>query len=259
MSRVRNRLSPLIACALLMAGPTHAQKLSKQAQRFLALTPSDFQRAMTMKDDSLDTVARISTEKGYQEKQGLLGIVWNDNFLRAFIDKKTGETTYQLYQIISYDGDWRFYQTVNYEAPDGPESKEVTVIDRSVDACGTYRCSFTEHLGFDVPEQLMRQLAGSYTPEVPRAWHFKFGSKAGVEFQDGVNVAEVVAILSAVDQYRASHQFANPAKPPAPAEARPAASASPPKPATTATAPTKRQTAKKPSAKRAAVTCVTCP
>jgi hypothetical protein len=257
MPRVCQWKTCFAVCLMLTSGIAEAQKPSKQVQRFLALTPADFQSTLTVKDDALDTVARISTEEGFQEKRGLLRIVWNDNFLRAFIDKKTGKTDFQLYQIIGYDGAWRFYETVNYETPSGPDSKPVTVIDRNVDGCGTYGCSFTEHIGFDVPEDLLRQIAASYTPTTPHAWHFKFGSKAGVEFQDGINVAEAAAILSAVDQYRATHRLVQPIEKLTAAEAPPPTPKSPVTPSASAPSP-QNPAPKKQPANRPAVTCVTC-
>jgi len=66
----------------------------------LSLTMEHFRDTATVKDDALGTVATISTQNGYQEKRGLLRIVWNDTFLRGFIDKATGRRTFQVYQLI---------------------------------------------------------------------------------------------------------------------------------------------------------------
>src|SRR5688572_24936241 len=81
-----------------------AEKLSKQVQQLLAMSPADFQRSVSLQDDALDTVAQFSSEKGFQEKRGLLKFQWYDNFLRAFVDKKTGRTEFQVYQWITYSG-----------------------------------------------------------------------------------------------------------------------------------------------------------
>lgn len=75
-----------------------------QIQTALSLTKEHFKNTTTVKDDPLDTVATITTVNGFQEKRGLLGIVWDDNFLRAFIDKKSGKTSFQVYQVIYYQG-----------------------------------------------------------------------------------------------------------------------------------------------------------
>jgi hypothetical protein len=246
--------------ATISSTPAEAQKQSKQLQKLLALTPADFQRTATLKDDSLDTVAQISTEPGFQEKRGLLKIVWNDNFLRAFIDKKTGATVFQVYQYISYQGSWHFYDTANFETPDGPQSVQVTVINRNVNSCSAYLgCSFTEHVGFEAPESLLRAIAAQYSTNPSMIWRFKFGSKAGGDWKDGMVASEVAGLLAAVDQYRSARRL--PATTPpisqqiveaAPAVAAPAENAASAPP--TSLPPPVASTAKK----RPTITCVTC-
>lgn len=179
-----------------------------QVQTALALTKEHFKSTATIKDDSLDTTATITTVNGLQEKRGLLGIVWDDNFLRAFIDKKTGRTTIQLYQVIYYQGSgWNFFQTVNYETPSGPESRPVTIISRDVDCSGSRYggCTYTEHIGFDIDEKLLRTIAAGYQPGQRVGWKFKFNAKSGKDYNDGMLPAEVAGFLEAIDAYRASH------------------------------------------------------
>jgi hypothetical protein len=254
MSRVIRQILPLLLAGTAFAAvPVHGQKLSKEQQRFFALTPADFQRSITLKDDALDTTARISTEQGYQEKRGLLKLVSYDSFLRAFIDKKTGVTTFQLYDWLSYSGNWRFYESANYETPTGPESKLLTVIDRSVDSCSRYGCLFTEHLGLELPEDLLRQIAAGYNATNPKIWRFKLNSKAGVEWQDAIHSAEFVAMLTAVDQYRAAHHLATPQPASNFEDVVPTAVANDGAPATVAPQPAPKRRAKRP-----AVVCITC-
>lgn len=188
----------------VVAPPAQAanEKIDKQLEKVLAMTPADFQRTATLMDDSLETVAVITTQPGFQNKKGLMKIVWEDNFLRALIDKKTGQTTYQVYQIIPYSGRWRLYHTANYETSDGPKSVELIVIDRSVGSCSRYGCSFTEHIAFPVDEPLLRQIAALYAPSKPVAWKFKFKAKAADDWNDGITASEVAGFLSAVDIYK---------------------------------------------------------
>lgn len=184
------------------------EKLSKSYRKLLAMTPTDFQQKASIKDDSLETIAQISTEPGFKEKQGLLRIIWDDNFLRAFIDKETGTTYFQVYQYISYQGDWRFYHTVNFETLAGPKSAEVDVIKREVESCsGSDGCILGEHLGFEVSGELLQSIASVYNPGSTSAWLFKFKSKSGKEFKTGIVPAEVIGFLAAVDDYRAKLGF----------------------------------------------------
>ncbi len=114
-----------------------------QIQTAINLTPEHFKNTATLKDDSLDTIATITTVNGFQEKRGLLSIVWDDNFLRAHINKKTGQTSFQVYQSIYYQGSgWNFYQTANFETPSGPKSVSATIINRDVDCKNSLYKSF---------------------------------------------------------------------------------------------------------------------
>ena len=130
----------------------------------LSLTPQHFFETATIKDDAMETTAIISTVEGYKERRGLLNIVWNDNFLRAFIDKRSGAVTYQLYQRIYYEArHWRSYDMVNVQTPKGVETRPVTTIGQEVLSCsGGGDCHFVEDLGFDVEESLLRGLKQAY-------------------------------------------------------------------------------------------------
>src|ERR1019366_5614853 len=92
----------------------------------LSLSMEHFRDTATLKDDVLDTTATITTEPGFIEHQGLLRVVTHDTFLRGFIDKTTGETTTQVYEWITYDGAWRFYETANFSTLNGPVSVPAT-------------------------------------------------------------------------------------------------------------------------------------
>lgn len=167
------------------------------------LTREHFMNTATLKDDALETVATITTYKGYQQRRGLLGIVSNDNFLRAFINKKTGTKTFQLYQVIQYQSNgWNFFQTVNYETPSGPESKPATIIDRNVDSCSQYvGCHYTEQVGFDLEEPFLRDLAAKYKADQPEVWRFKFKAKSGADYNDAISIAEVAGFVDMLDMY----------------------------------------------------------
>ena len=200
---------------LILAGCATANR-EAQIQTAINLSKEHFRSTALVKDDSLDTVATISTVNGFQEKRGLLGVVWDDNFLRALVEKKTGRTTVQLYQVIYYQGSgWNFYQTVNFETTSGPESRPVTIIKRDVD-CSASRysgCTYVEHVAFDVDEKLLRVVAERYQPGQLAVWRFKFSAKSGKDYNDGMLPAEVAGLLEALDGYRAARGLASPGVP----------------------------------------------
>jgi hypothetical protein len=201
----------LLLCLIAFAVSACAANSQRaQAERALELTPDHFRLTASVKDDALDTIATLTTVNGFQQKHGLLGVVWDDNFVRAFIDKKTGKTAFQLYQVIRYTGRrWHFYQSVNYETPSGPLSRELTVINRDVDCTSTLGggCTYAEHVAFDVEESLLRRIAASYGPGKPVAWKFKFLARSGGELHTLLLPAEARGAISAVDAYRARRGF----------------------------------------------------
>jgi hypothetical protein len=172
-----------------------------------SLKKEHFKDTATIKDDSLSTIAEITTTKGFPKKLEQAGVVYNDNFLRAFINKKTGQTTIQVYQVIYYTGHgWNFFQTVNYETPNGPESCTVNVIKRDFD-CHRGVCLYEEHIGFDVDEKLLRVIAACYQPGQSSVWKFKLNAKSGNEYYDSMMYAEIAGFLECIDEYRKSHSL----------------------------------------------------
>lgn len=167
-------------------------------------SPEFYAAAADIKDDALETVASISTYTAGRPVTGLFQAVNEDVFLRALIDKKTGEATFQVYQIVYYGGDWRFYMSANYEAPNGPKSVPADRISSEVVACSQYGCSHREDVGFDVPEDILRWVAARATPqtEVGEPWRFKWKAKDGSELLAQLPPAEVAGLLRAVEEYR---------------------------------------------------------
>jgi hypothetical protein len=203
-------LFAILSIAPVSAKEEKKQKIPKQLQQLLAMTPADFGSKISIKDDSLETTAVISTVNGWQYKEGLLKLVNSDQFFRAFINKKTGATNYQVYQYVTYYGDgWAFFNLVNYETPNGPESKELDVISRDVTSCSAYvGCGHVEHVAFSVEESLLREAASKYQPGNAQIWRFRLKAKSGAERDEGFVPAEIVALLKAVDDYKISKGLA---------------------------------------------------
>lgn len=188
-----------------------ATTTESQLQTAVSLTKEHFSNTATIKDDALDTTATITTVNGFQEKRGLLGVVWEDDFLRAFVDKKSGKTLIQVYQKLSYRGSgWHFFNTVNYETPTGPQSAQLTIIKRDVDCSGSryLGCTYTEQVGFNVDENLLRTIAGKYAPGKLAGWKYKFSAKSGQDYAGAILPAEIAGFIDKVDEYRAGKGFA---------------------------------------------------
>lgn len=182
-----------------------AASLEKQFKQYMALTPEHFEKGATIKDDSMEVVAVITTEPSFKIKRGLLGMVNDDNFFRAFINKKTGETSYQLYQYITYVGDWAFFETANYEGRTEVETTPLDVIGREVGTCSQMLgCFKREVVAFDVDELVLRRVAAGYDPsgKGTTGWKFRLKAKTGIQRDEGMSPAEAAGILNAVEAYK---------------------------------------------------------
>lgn len=192
--------------AILAISITGCQTRQEKIDHVISLTKEHFRDTATVKDDDLEVVATIHTKYGFIEKHGLLGIQWDDNFLRAFVDKNTGNTTYQAYNIVYYKNKWRFYKWVNYETPDGPVAEDLTRIDSDVDCTGSRYggCLFNEHVTFKVPESLLRTIAGKYeaTRGMQVGWKYRLKPQVGPNYNNAFLAAEVAGLLEAVDLYK---------------------------------------------------------
>ena len=159
---------------------------------------------------SLEVVATLTTEPGFQWKQGLLKMVNADVFIRAFIDKSSGQTKFQVYYFVRYaSSSWAMLERVNYEAIDGLKSDELTVISRDVESCSSIvGCIHSETVAFNVSENILRVVADRYVPgstiENSNEWKFRLKGKSGDDVDMGIVPAEVKGLLMAVDAYKAA-------------------------------------------------------
>ena len=190
---------------LAMPGIVHAESMEKQFKRYMALTPQHFVETATLIDDRMETTAVITTQNGFQIKQGLLKRVNNDGFFRAFIAKKTGKTRYQLYHTLTYVGEWVYFEQVNYEDVSEVQSKPLDVVSREVGYCSQILgCFKNETVAFDVEEETLRRVAASYDPsgKGTSGWLYRLKAKNGVNRDEGMSPAEAAGILSAVDSHK---------------------------------------------------------
>ena len=195
-------------CASAAALPD--DDLAVPSRALLAMTPDDFARTASVKDDALEVRATITTEPGYLERHGLLRIVQSDNFLRAFVDKTSGRTTFQLYQQILYVRRlYKYFDSVNYETPTGPRAVETINLGR-IEHCLRSavlvdRCTRIESVAVPLDEPLLKTIAAGYAPGNAATWHFRFKAQSGDDF-DGVMVpAEVAGLLQAIADYKRTH------------------------------------------------------
>ena len=189
----------IIAAALaaaLCAGCAHIEH--QLATDAAALTSEHFKATATLKDDTLDTVATISTRAGHDTRGGLVRLEWSDAYLRGFVSKGTGALSVQVVIEARYLVQWRFYNVANFAAPSGPQQRALTQIGREVQSCNP-ACSYWEMVGFTLTEQEARAIAKMPDP----VWKMKLQPRAGEDLFVELQMAELRGLLARVDDYRA--------------------------------------------------------
>jgi hypothetical protein len=215
MQRYRSPLGGLatataIACATPLSAEINYERVepsSKALAQMQTLTPADVAKGVVIDDDDFATRAELATSNAYRNNGRFTDPVRADNFMRAWIDKKTGRVTYQLYQTVIYGYDWRNFTYVNYASPEGPQTAKIEQIAHEAIACDGGSCSYRETVGFMVGEDFLKTIAGQYVAGNSRSWRFKFRATNGFDWEDSISSAEVAGLLLAVDAYRSQHSL----------------------------------------------------
>jgi hypothetical protein len=176
-------------------------------ETLVSMTPEHFRDTAQILDDQLETTAIISMEPGFHARHNLaVDRLVCDAYLRAFVEKQSGATTYQLYVDASYSGhDRRLYNTIVYRTPQGIQSAPVIVISRDRANCRKDDCMHRDVVAFDMPEAMLREIAATYTPNVRNGWLFKIKGKfLDTDIEDVIMPSEAAGLLMAVKAYKAS-------------------------------------------------------
>jgi hypothetical protein len=213
MRKAMGRYSTYAAAALI-AGTLITPAIAKDPE-LLALGAEHFTQTASVTEEAHAT--KISTERGYVERQGLMGEVWHDEFLTALIDRDSGQVSYRMDVSITYRGAPRSYKTAEYRGIRELETVPVTVLKRVSINCPTGECTYTESLAVPLDEALLRHLAKSYVPGKPELWKFRIVAKGGSDYRGSLSNAEMAGLLAKVDAYVQNPTAAQaPAPPPPP-------------------------------------------
>jgi hypothetical protein len=197
---MRASLSAAACAAIMICGVCVDDAFAKDPP-LLSLGMEHFRDTATIADDAQNGRVIVSTEKGYVQHSGPLHMVWHDEFLTATIDKKTGEKSFQVHDEITYNGNWRYYQSASYPGTNGPRSVAAVQISKESANCAIGDCIYTERIAFPVEEELLRQLAAANVPAKPVMWNFKAVAKSGPADAGAFSSAEIAGLLLKVDQY----------------------------------------------------------
>lgn len=199
MKTTRNTLMALVLVGGVAAAGAAAAQTHKLPAKQAALTAHHFHAKTQVIDDPLDVETVISSERGFHSGKGLFKSPYNDNHLRAFVDKRSGATRFEVRQTLMYPGSIRGYGEVSYQTGQWPVSVPVTKIKDNASHCFLFEAPEVcrEEVSFGISENELRRAAAT-----PGAWGFKFTSDRGYEHRTAITHAEIEGLLKAVDGYR---------------------------------------------------------
>jgi hypothetical protein len=206
-------MRPYVALAVMMFGIAPCESIAKNAS-LLSLGMEHFRDTATVTDGPAKGLTTISTERGFVQSSGPMGMVWNDEFLTAVIDDNTGRKSFQIDVSTTYAGARRAYPSADLGGMGGPDSVVPTLVKTQTANCATGECMYTDQLVIPVEETLLRHLAASYVPGKPVLLTYKLIAKRGAGYRGELSNAEIAGLLARVDGYAA--------EPPAPKAEAPA-------------------------------------
>ena len=187
-------------CALGASQALAAEKLTKADKLAIASSPEQIAAKAEVKNDDLDTTISISTEPFTPKKLTIFSPHGSDKFLRAFVDKRSGKTLFQIYFWTSYLGrDWLFLNGLNYESPAGPVSAKAERLAGDV-TCGRIGCNYMEHLVAEIPEAVLRSVSAGAQAGTDEQWAFRIYAKQAEPLSTTFLKTEIAGLLIAVDK-----------------------------------------------------------
>jgi membrane-associated protease RseP (regulator of RpoE activity) len=174
--------------------------LAKDAP-LLSLSMEHFRDSATVMDDPIAGVTKVDTEKGFVEHHGLLGAVWNDEYLSATIDRKTDHRSFEVIATITYRGARRTYGSAQFQGAKGPVVVPVLLLKTNSVNCPTGECTYTDHISFSVEESMLRASAARPAVNKPEVWRYTVVAKSGGNFSGELSNAEIAGFLAKVDEY----------------------------------------------------------
>lgn len=169
------------------------------------LDATHFKKTTVIRDNPSENLITFSTVKGFQKKPVAIGEMWNDNFLRGFINKNTGERGYQAYNVVYYGASgtkatWKHFNRAYYDGFGGTVSIPTKILktDENCAALTVYgQCIYGEHVTFRVDQEFLKIL----TIKATKDWQYTLVSEGGEFHQEMITRAEIAGLLASMDEY----------------------------------------------------------
>lgn len=192
----------IITIALLLAAvPAGAQEAPRdRAWREMSTASiADLAARISVVDEPMDTAVIVSSQPIYRKAPRLMETAEPDQYLRALIDRRTGNTLYQFIYTVRYVGRYEAVTSANYLTAEGPQRGDVRELTNETIGCGAYGCDRRITIAVNVPRAVLdwaTHRAGSPDDNI---WWVRLISlhDAG---NRGMHPNEIAALLARVDQ-----------------------------------------------------------
>lgn len=166
--------------------------------------PSAIEPLIKVAGDRLDPSIEISSygASAITNKGLLVSTTTENSFMRAFIDKKDGKVSTQIYHIENYSGEWKYFNSATYEAPEGIKEVSANRVGSDVN-CYRWGCSFTEEVVFPVDFAILEKAAAAFDPANPlNGLRYRLFAKSGDRVDEAIPINEIVAFVAVVNRAR---------------------------------------------------------
>jgi hypothetical protein len=178
-----------------------------------SLTADKVYSKILVKDDDLEFVATLSTEKAHR---GSVGWHWTGNVvdsdpsLRAVIDRATGKIRYEVHHRVRYIGPERTFEAVHFQTVGGLARAAPTLNENGGDYCANPElstdCILSKMIAFPIDESLLREIAARYDTDAGRPFAFRLKERAGRDVTALIMPAEAAGLLRKTGSYALAAQ-----------------------------------------------------
>ena len=165
----------------------------------LSLSADHFSQTATVLENASQGTITVTTEKGFVERHGLMRTVWDDEYLRAVLNKNTGQKNFAVEVSFTYTGAHRDYLNAIFIEDDASRSVPIAEHRSESVNCPTGECTVTEYVSFPMDERMLRALAAGKSGRA-QLWSFKIAGPPKKEYQGALSSAEIAGFLARVDE-----------------------------------------------------------
>ncbi|MBK6411620.1 hypothetical protein [Sphingopyxis sp.] len=171
-------------------------------EKLVKLNAEHFARTAKVTDDEFEVVTSITSANGFNEKGSFSARVRSGNFVRALVAKPTGVMRWQIYQSVTYSGEWRRFTSANMNIGDRLVSRELEVISRDIITCDYGLCVYREIVAITLEGSEAQALTASTNTAPGAVLSFRLKAQSGIDWDDDIPLAELAGIARVVADYR---------------------------------------------------------